>query len=474
MKRILILAFLLISNFLIAQEAVNMYQHDLENIKNLNTITNEVNRESVLILTNKEKTDFVLFDENINLNAKLTQNNTDNSQEYLGYSLIENKTYYTYWQKDKKTIKVLGIDFLNKNINSTDLPFQIEKKEKIINVFNHLNAFFILTVDKSTSHLNLYRFSKNNYEKKSLDCSGFRLLDFENKNVNLWSFIDDQSSTVYRSDFKVFDASSSIINSVSATQKKKIFLTQKNIILVSDINSNFSQLLMIDLDDFTISQRAISKAITFNNDINYSPETNSFIIDNKIFIIKFGGESVTIIVKDFDNNLLKTYSLSSATGDYYINSDLKEENGSITSGEVIDKKNAFFRRIVDKNASISGYYENEKYYLTIAGVSYPQQQFFYLNMFGVVGSTIGLLLENSSQSSIPSYADKKIVYFKSVIDKDFKGSQEKLPYSSFEKLRLFIEKDNTKKEFLEPFEFQNHLILTGINTKEKRIIFYKF
>lgn len=473
MKRILILAFILISNFLIAQEAINMYQHDLDNIKNLNTITNKVNRESVLILTNKEKIDFVLFDENFNLNTKLTHSSADNSQEYLGYS-FEGTTYYTYWQKNKKTVEILILDFLNKNIHSVLLPLEIDKKEKIINLFNHLNMFYILTVTKSTSHLNFYRLNRENFEKKSIDCSSFRLLDFENKNVDLWGFIDDQSSTVYRSNFKVFDTSSSMINSVSATEKKKIFLTEKNIILVSDINSNFSQFLIIHLNDFTISQRAISKAITFNNDTNYTPQTNSFLIDNKIFIIKFGGESVTILVRDIGNNLLKTFSFSSATGDDFINSDLKEENGSITSGEIIDKKNTFFRRIVDKNASISGYYENEKYYLTIAGVSYPQQQYFYLNMFGVVGSTLGMLLENSSQSSLPSYANKKIVYFKSVLDKDFNGSQEKLPYSYFDKLRLFLEKDNTKKEFLEPFEFQNHLILTGINKKEKRIIFYKF
>jgi hypothetical protein len=473
MKRILILAFLLISNFLIAQEAVNMYQHDLENIKNLHTITDDVNKKSVLILTNKEKIDFVLFDENFNLNTKLTQNNTDNSKEYLGYS-FENTTYYTYWQKNKKTIEVLAIDFLNKNINSTLLPFLIDKKEKIINMFNHQNIFYILTVSKSTSHLNLYIFNKINFEKKSIDCSSFRLLDFENKNVDLWGFIDDQSITVYKGGFKVFDTSSSIINAVSATQKKKIFLTEKNIILVSDINSNFSQFLIIHLNNFTISQKAISKAITFNNDPNYSPQTNSFLIGEKIFIIKFGGESVTVLVRDIGNNLLKNFSFSSATGDDFINSDLKEENGSITSGEVIDKKNVFYRRIVAKNASISGYYKNGNYYLTIAGVSYPEQQFFYLSMFGVVGSTIGMLLEDSSQSSLPSYADKKIVYFKSIIDKDFNGSPEKLPYSSFDKLRLFIEKDNTKKEFLEPFEFQNHLILTGINKKEKRIIFYKF
>lgn len=473
MKRILILIFLLISNFLIAQEAVNMYQHDIENIKNLHTIADDVNKKSVLILTNKEKIDFVLFDENFNLNTKLTQNNTDNSQEYLGHS-FENTKYYTYWQKNKKTVEILAIDFSDKKINSTLLPFQIDKKEKIINMFNHKNMFHILTVSKSTSHLNLYIFNKVNFEKKSIDCSSLRLLDFENKNINLWDFIEDQGETVYKGGFKVFNTSSSIINSVSATQKKKIFLTEKNIILVSDINSNFSQFLIIHLSDFTVSQRAISKAITFNNDSNYSPQTNSFLIDNKIFIIKFGGESVTILVRDIGNNLLKTFSFSSATGDDFINSDLKEENGSITSGEIIDKKSTFFRRIVDKNASISGYYENENYYLTIAGVSYPQQQYFYLSMFGVVGSTLGMLLEDNSQSSLPSYANKKIVYFKSVLDKDFNGSQEKLPYSSFEKLRLFVEKDNTKKEFLEPFEFQNHLILTGINKKEKRIIFYKF
>lgn len=474
MRKKIVFMFLLLSNFLTAQESVNMYQHDFENIKNMYTIADDVNKKSLLIVNNKEKNDFLLFDEKFNLNFKLTQVNTDNLQEYLGFSL-ENTTYYTYWQKSKSSIEIMALDITNKNINSTSLNFKIDKKENIINMFNYNNVFYILTVSKINSRLNFYMFKNTTFEKKSIDCSSVRMIDSESKPVDLWGFITDQNEVAFRKNFKVFDSSSPMVNIISATHKKKIFLTDKHIILVSDINKKYSQNLIIDINDFTISQKAISKflnqTITFKDDT----ETNSFIIDDKIFVMNLYGESILILVRDFENNLLKKIPFSSATGNDFINSDLKEENGTITSGEIIEKKNTFFRTIADKNASISGYFENEKYYLTIAGVSYfQQQQSVYFGMFGLLGSTIGLLLQDSSQSSLPSYTDKKIVYFKSIIDNDFNGSQEKLTYSSFDKLRLFIEKDNTKKEFLEPFGFQDHLILTGLNKKEKRIIFYKF
>ena len=104
----------------------------------------------------------------------------------------------------------------------------------------------------------------------------------------------------------------------------KIYVDNERIIISSDVNNNFSQFVILSLKDFTANSHNISKQDENSIDSFLSKETNSFVIDNKIFIAKFSNERISIIIKNFDNKTLNSFSITATEGHQYINSELIE------------------------------------------------------------------------------------------------------------------------------------------------------
>lgn len=467
----LIYGLLLLSHFFVySQNKFNSYEIKEENLKTIFRFEDETNKKNILVLNNKETTNFILFDENYNERAQINNENLKISGEFIGFS-IQNSSYFTYWQKNKTTFEVLTVDFNNKNVLEFSPILNLEKREKVISVFNKDNKFYLVTHPKNSDILNIFEINGTNVDKKIIDFSKIRLIDFNSKTTTLSNFIDDQSETVYRNIFSVIDQNSIIANTIKATEKKKIFIGDDKLVLCSDINLNYSQYLFIDLNNSSVKQLSFAKGS------GSTSESNSFLINDKIFILKFGHENASLTVKDLNNNSLKSINISGTLGHEYINSDLVDEFGSYTKREILENKSRFFKRIDGKNPSLSGYYSNNKYYLTIAGVSYPQQNSMQLGMFGAVGAIIGEIISyNSSNNSIQSFSDKNILYFTCILDGDkLSNSNEKyLNTTSFDNLRSYIENNKSKEVFLEPFQNQNKLILIGFDKKEKKLNFYRF
>ena len=463
----LILTLLVINKLPVqAQNKFNSYSIKDENLKNIFKFEDESNKKNILILKYKETSSFVLFDENYN--EEIVFNGENSKENFIGFSFY-NETYYAYSQKNKTIIEVEDIDFKNKRKSVTSIILNLEKKERIITAFNKNNRFIVITYIRNCNLLNVYFLKGKNVEKKSIDFSKVRLIDSFNKTTTLSNFIEEQDDIIYRNMFSVINPNSNFSNIINATQKKKIYVLDDKLVLSSDVNSSYSQYIFINLNDFSVLQKSFTKGL------DLSAETNSFLINDRIFILKFSNENALITIKNLEDILLKSINISGSLGHDYINSELIEENGSYTDREVIDNKTKFFRRIDGKNPSISGSYKNNQYDLTIAGVSYPQQNTFQLGMFGALGAIIGELISYNSQNSIQSFTDKKVLYFTSTINSEkLLSLNENNPKSGFNELRAFMENKETKDAFLEPFDLNGKLILIGYDKKNNKLNFYKF
>jgi hypothetical protein len=459
--------FLLSHLFVYSQTEFNSYKIKDENPKAILTFESKTNKKNMLAIKNKENTNFILFDENYNEQTQITIDNQKISGDFIGFS-AQNTIYYTYWKKNKDSFEVLTLDFNAKNNLEYSPLLTLEKKEKVLSAFNKDDKFYVVTHPKNSDVLNIFEISGTTVVKKIIDCSKTKFIDINRSPTSFSNWIEEENRVPYKSTFSVIDQNSPISNIVKATEKRKIYINNDKLILSSDINRDYSQFLFIDLKNSSAEQ------LTFNKG---SADSNSFLIDDKIFILKFGPENALLTVRDLNNNSLKSINFSGTLGHEYRNSDLVEEIGSYTKRKIIEKEPKFFRKISGKNPSISGYYSNEKYYLTIAGVSYPQQSTaqFGMAMFGAVGAIIGELISNTTNNSVQSFSDKNILHFTSILEGEkLIKSDENYLTSNFDNVRNHIEKSKSKEVFLEPFQNQDKLILIGFDKKENKLNFYKF
>ena len=278
-----ILLFLLFSKLTFSQELVNSIDINLDKIKSFYRIEDPNNNDYALILKNKENIELIKADKSFNVLSRFEHTEIDKSGDFIGNSIKEN-LFYTYWKKNKKTLEVLTIDFENKKIIKNEINYPIESNEKTLSSYTKDAFFNVITVTKEASIINYYRFNGLTVEKKSFDCSNMSFFNSLNQKIKFWDFLNDENGTVYKASFPIFLTDKINFNSVHATEKKKIYVDNERIIISSDVNNNFSQFVILSLKDFTANSHNISKQDENSIDSFLSKETNSFVIDNKIFI----------------------------------------------------------------------------------------------------------------------------------------------------------------------------------------------
>lgn len=473
MKKIILLLLLFVKPTY-SQELVNSIDINVEEIKSFNCFNNDKKNEYILILKHKETIEFIKTDQKFNIIDRFNYSSNEKYGEFLGNSFNENMIY-TYWIKNKKLV-VLSVDFINKKAEKNEIVYPTEFKDKILCNYSKDNFFHTITVSKESSIINLYTFKGLKVEKKSIDCSYMTFFSSYGEKINLWDFLIDGNDTVYKASFPIFYIDKMNLNSVHATEKKKIYIDDESVIISSDVNNNYSQFVIISLSNFTVSNPLI---ISHDKNSKHSlmpTESNSFVIGDYVFIAKFSTKLITIIVKDFNNVTLNSFSITATEGHEYINSELIEESGGIKNREILKNVEKFLRKSSAKNPSIIGFISEGNYHLSISGVSYPRQQSSQmLGMFGLIGGITASIINDGSGPSISSYSDKVVVNMRSYISAtDFKPTNLKNVTSNFDNVRFYVENNNSKENILTLFESNNHFYLFTFKHKQEKVKIYKF
>ncbi|MDP2162215.1 MAG: hypothetical protein Q8K02_17175, partial [Flavobacterium sp.] len=207
----------------------------------------------------------------------------------------------------------------------------------------------------------------------------------------------------------------------------------------------------------------------------YSGEgmSNSFLVNDNLIQVKSIYPSLYFQIKDLEGNVQTKYFIKSEKDLEFNTSEIFQENGSFKKRKILDSPKKLLRKINNLNLSASCYYHNETYYLTMGGVSYPQQNSFSYGMFGLVGALIDVAINNYAISNINSYSNKDVVYVNAKFDKNFKSLPDNLEPLALDKLRLFIEENN---KFINPTVFNKDakLYYVGLNKESKEYGIYVF
>lgn len=466
---------LIISLSSFAQEMVKSVDLGISRNAEVFQVVQEDKKQVTLFFSAKINALAVRFDENFNVIDSLkTQKPSKEYDDIVGYNLSGNKCY-AYWSNSNgKEMLAQCYDFDAKKVTETPISIPLDK-EKIIKKITVNNAFYIVSIVKSTGILNFYVLKDGVLEKKSVDLTSKRFLDRNNKTTTLWDLVS--SSTSYEGPYSFQTIATETPPSLAlSANKHKVYVLGNKLMFTLDDNSRFTQTVTIDLTSFSETTKMFAQPVFPGDNGEVTFDSNSFLLDNKIIQMKNNYDLMKITVKDMEDKPIKEFLINNQEISFK-NSDINQENGDAKSLRVLDKSSQLLRKISGNNPAISLYENDGKIYMIIGGVSNIRQNNAMM-WGGMVGGFSGVLIgaalsSNYSMNNLNSYKQRKVVYINCLFDKDFNHLDGEVKKTGFDEVRLFSE---DKTYFIAPvlFRLNSTLYYAGYDREVGNYMFYKF
>ncbi|MHC0444554.1 hypothetical protein ACWA1F_04050 [Flavobacterium sp. 3-218] len=419
----------------------------LEKKRDFYQVTNKTKNEIVLFSNDKEKVSSIRFDSTFNIKDSISAVRPESTyEEILGYTQ-KDESYSIFWgSKDRKKIFAQSFDFATKQINIKFFDLEL-KKEKIVKELTINNVFYIITLVKNIGNLKFYVFDPSGeLDTKTVDLSKFEFNNKEGNPVNLHTALTWESSNFF---FQNINNESPPSLALS-TRKNKIY-TYKNdeIIFTLDTGPHATDILRINLNDFTASLKAIKQQRTISHEYDgFLFESNSFLIDDKLIQIKTNPEVLYLTISDLDGMRINTYKALRDEEIPFKNTDVFQESGTFSNKKILEKPKQFIRKINNSTPGISCYKLDGLYY-TVIGSSEDIANGGGMGM-GMAGgfSSAPIAMSYSSYTieNLISYRDKNVVYTTCLFDSNFNHLKDEVKTSAFEKIRIFLEENENIKD----------------------------
>ena len=222
------------------------------------------------------------------------------SKEAVGISLDSQNTVHIYLHsKGKGIFHVISIgkdgDYKHREIELKT------KKEKVVKYISYDNEFFMLTVNRRESVINIYEFEGDNYSKNSFDLNSERFYSKESKIVPLANlFADLYSSTI-----------SNELNSEALDfgSRIKIYPLKDKITISLNSNDNGTRIIHLNRQSKTATTDYIPMPTSeFAQGPETSIKTNSFIHKDNIYSLIVSNKLLVIDIKRMsDKEVLKVF-----------------------------------------------------------------------------------------------------------------------------------------------------------------------
>lgn len=474
MKKIFPLLICLICFSSFSQEMVKSVNLGISKNAEVFQVVQEDKKQVALFFSAKINALSVRFDENFNVidSLKTKKPSSKDYDDIVGYSVTGNK-YYAYWS-GVGNVLAQCYDFDANQVTETSIPVILEK-EKIIKKITVNNVFYIVSIIKNTDILNFYVLKDGLLEKKSIDLTSQSFLGRDDKTTTLWDLVS--SSTNFEKPYSFQTIANETPPSLAlSANKHKVYVKGNSLMFTLDDNCRFTQTFTINLTDFSLNIKMFAQP-TFQGGDVFSYDSNSFLLDDKIILMKNNSDFMKITIKDMEDKQIKEFLVNDQEISFK-NSDINQENGSAKSLRVLDKSSQLLRKINGNNPAISLYENDGKIYMIIGGVSNIQQNNGMMFGGGMIGGFSGVIIgvaltSNYSLNNLNSYKQRKVVYINCLFDKDFNHVNGEVKKTAFDKVRAFSE---TKTSLIAPvlFKLNSNLYYAGYDNRDGNYSFYKF
>lgn len=456
-----------------SQNFVSEIKIDLPKSQEAFQFKDEETKNVFLFIDKKEVISSYKLDENLKVVDSIKINKgKDKIESIIGYE--KNKaTYNTYWNsKNKNLLYVLSYDFEKKESNVLPINFDIGK-EYLINTITIKNKFYIITASKSTNDINFYCFTDKTFSKKTISLNDCVFYDYQQNKISFYDLVSKIAMSTYKGVQHISEDSPASL--VFASRDKKSYINDNSLIFTFDNNKNYTQFLKINLDDYKYVYKLFSQPyFEVKEGSNETHISNSFFVNDNLIQLKTNFSVLTLSVKDMNRMEIKKLNIELDKEIDFKNSDIIEENMSAKHTRILDKSNKFLRNMKYLEPSVSCYFENDTYYLTLGSASGNRNNnsMNMAGMYGLAGALIEIALTSKNTiDNVNSYNDRYVVYINCLFDKNFNHINGEKKQLAFDKLRLFAAEKNFNNKVA--FKWNNQLIYGG-NIPNKNFLFYSF
>lgn len=363
-----ILIYFLFTNIIFSQEITwtKQLHPSLQKINQIRQLDNPEFRERAFCFFNKDNAFAYVLDEDFKLKDSLNLFLQNRRLEQFIGGVVEKHTY-KFLFLEKKAIKTVLFDFKDRTFSVQQSEFLIDKKHEILQYFEHKNQIFVVSLSKKENILHFYNVSNKEQPKRyvvDLNATNFR--NWHGNISTLYAMIKSPSNFSKPTDLSsaVQKVSSELHNDLSRVNSmSKIYVNANTFTLSLDANSNFTQLITIDLNSWASEVLAFPKP-----SVKAPPEqknSNSFLFHNNLFNIVATNDVLKMNIVEYPSKIIKqSYSFKKTDTLDLRNTELVVENGSYTNS--FEK---FMKIISSDYLGIVVHFNNENYEVTLGSAT---------------------------------------------------------------------------------------------------------
>lgn len=514
-KKGVVLTLILFSTICFSQEIVNSFPLDFKNNRDVFQIVNEATKKITFFASDTREVRAFLLNEKMKVTDSLKIARPENKYaDIAGYNEYRSSPRLFWISENYKEIYSQYYNFENHSVSNQEYTLKL-KDEKFVQYFSENNLFYMVTIIKESNILKFYIFDVDGkMSEKTIDFTGFRFLDENNHKLTFYGILREFNAPLNavisiqaKATISLQKISPKDMTSLTySSSKRKCYLKNNLLTFSIDLSPNFTQLIFIDLNTFTATEKFITKPFVANED-GLKLNSNSFLMDNKLYQIKLSSTVMKLTIKSLDDILLKEYTVAETESIDFKNSEIIQK-GTLFSSEnrILEKASQFLRKVNNNSCGVSCYSLRGNVLITLGGVSdiktgggkMPMGGFggfgpTSFNGYGGVhyipatpSTSFGYLYVNPTYDNFNSYKNRRVIYINCLFDKDINHISGELKPIAFDKIQDFlIEDDNhisatlfsnpeNKEKSKTVFKMDSNYYLGHYDNEKKRYIIRKF
>ncbi len=481
MKKLVFVLFISLTYFAQAQVPFLEISNELkEGSRKVHTAFSVVDEETgnfAIFLDDENRLYGFLYNSSLELIGKFSSEGLPNKySQIIGYSIHNlNIRLFLKDNKDKSFGSVL-FDFENGTSKETIYEFKL-KDEVYVEGYNELSKFHLITLTKESSLFNFYSFEEGkHFIKETLDLSQEKFVDNFGNQQNLnrimaWGGEREPDRSTFSINVDKIDSESP--NSIESTTKNVKIYPKKSGFLLTSETSNHTLLFDISTKNLNYTLNRIEKPkLSLPR-----PNTNSFIINNKIFQIASSSNQLGVSIKSLDGKQeFKNILVEKNEEIHFKNTPIIQEGGTYKSYRELDKTSKFLRRLERENIGIAVTKSDNDYIVTMgANISIPGGNASMTPGFGIPLTSSGAFTVqfNPTYFAYGNYSITKATRIECWFDQNFNHIEGDIPENVFDKIKDTSD-EFRNKEAETIFKLNDFYIWGYYNNKEDKFLMYKF
>ncbi|QQX77552.1 MULTISPECIES: hypothetical protein [Aequorivita] len=480
--KLIVFSFLISAN-VFSQEPLLSIKNDLKTRRKAPNeafaVVDEENKTFAIFLDDDKTLNGYLYSQNLEPLGKFASNGLPKLYtEIIGNTLENGQIRLFLKNQNNRNFGSILFDFDRNASVETEYNFKLDH-EIYLQSHSNKNKFYILTVSRRSSQLNVYVFDHGGkFNKKSFDFNDRFFGDRKNNRVKLDEFLTEREQFVTQG--AVVKIEETNPNDISITSNScKIYDRNEKFILTIDGGMLYTYIFEFTVPDLSVNLKAVEKE-QFSSD-GFTPASNSYLYEDKIYQISGLKDTLVFTVKNIDTKEeIKKISLSKNEEITFKNSPIIQEGTSFFSEEFreLDKTSQFLRKISSEDIGVAVISTNNGYQITMGGNKEITNNYGGPMMSGF-GGVIPNVPGTTSFSFNPvfysfnSYKHNKSIRIECLFDINFVHHGGRVPQNIFDKIKIYtLRHPKARAENL--FKMNDYFVYGKYNEETDAYELFKF